>query len=273
MSAIFKYFTAVIFSVASIICSADTFVFYYYYPPGGGTDIWSGPVITGLQTKGHSVKQEFLKSCREALEKAANQQNAFVVMTGGDILQDAGKCPAQKDYPTFKLVTNLSSTTHYLCTSPKKTHITLADLTGTQTYKVAMSAGPATSIPWASLVNNSSPKLNIRTILYEGQASARAAVIAGTDVDMIFLANSIEGIIGAGGKCIASSTVKNYYNLPFLGQFAPDKYTDHYVTIDLWAMGTTSKETLSTLTEVLKSSVFKEFLAQRTSSVHLGIGQ
>ena len=39
MSAIFKYFTTVIFAVASTICSADTFTFNYYYPPGGGTDL------------------------------------------------------------------------------------------------------------------------------------------------------------------------------------------------------------------------------------------
>ena len=261
------------FAVVSTVCLADTFVFNYYYPPGGGTDIWSSPVISGLQAKGHAVKQEFFKSCHDALSRAQTQHNGFVVMSGGDISQEAGKCPSLKDYPTFRLVTNLASTTHYLCTSPRKTHVTLIDLTGPQTLKVAMSAASDTVTPWTNLVNNSSPKLNVRTIPYEANSSARAAVIAGTDVDLIFIANGVDSVINAGGKCIASSTVKNYYNLPFLGQFAPDKYTNHYVTTDLWAMGIPAKDTLSALIDIFKSGSFKEFLAQRPSSVHLGIGQ
>jgi hypothetical protein len=98
-------------------------------------------------------------------------------------------------------------------------------------------------------------------------------VIAGTDVDMIFIANGVEAVVSAGGKCIAASTAKNHYGLPFLGQFAPSKYTNHYVTIDLWGMSTVSKDTVSALTEILKSTAFKEFLAKRPSTVHLGLGQ
>jgi hypothetical protein len=194
-------------------------------------------------------------------------------MAGGDILPDtAGRCPAQKDYPTLKLVSNLGSGTYYLCTSPKKTNITLKDLTGAQTYNVAMAASPATVPPWTNLVNNSSPKLNVRTIPYEALNSARAAVIAGTDVDLIFVANGVESVVNAGGKCIAASTAKNFYNLPFLGQFAPGKFNNMYVTIDLWALGTPSKETVSTLTSVFRSDVMKEFIANRPSFTHLGLG-
>ena len=274
MSKFSKFFTTITFAVASAAAVAETYYFNYYYPPGGGTEVWSIPVIDGLRNKGHVVKQEFFKSCHDAMARAKTQENSFVVMGGGDILQDtAEKCPALKDHPTFKLATNLASTTHYLCTAPAKTNITLAALTGSQTYKVAMAAGPTTLLPWNNLVNNSSPKLNVRTIPYEAQVAARAAVLAGTDVDLIFIANSVESIVSAGGKCIAASTVKNHYNLPFLGQFAPGKYNNHYVTIDLWAMGTVSKDTVSTLTDILKSNTFKEFLAQRPSTVHLGLGQ
>lgn len=274
MSKFSKFFTAITFAVASAAAAADTYHFNYYYPPGGGTELWSTPVIDGLRNKGHTVKQEFFKSCHDALTRPKTQENAFVVMGGGDISQDTtGKCPAQKDYPAFKLVTNLASTTHYLCTAPSKTNITLADLVGPQTYKVATAAGPSTLLPWNNLVNNSSPKLNVRTIPYEAQVAARAAVLAGTDVDLIFLANGVESIVDAGGKCIAASTAKNHYNLPFLGQFAPGKYNNHYVTIDLWAMGTVSKDTVSALTDVLKSVAFKEFLAKRPSTAHLGLGQ
>lgn len=274
MSKFSKFFTAVTFAVASAAAVADTYHFNYYYPPGGGTEVWSTPVVEGLRSKGYTVKQEFFKSCHEALARAKTQENAFVVMGGGDILQDtAALCPAQKDYPTFKLVTNLASTTHYLCTSPSKTNITLADLTGSQTYKVATAAGPATLPQWTNLVTNSSPKLNIRTIPYEAQVAARAAVLAGTDVDLIYAANGIENVVNAGGKCIAASTAKNHYGLPFLGQFAPGKYNNHYVAIDLWSMGTVSKDTVAALTDVLKSTAFKEFLAKRPSTTHLGLGQ
>ena len=273
MSAIFKYFTAVIFAVASTICSADTFTFNYYYPPGGGTDVWSGPVITGLQARGHSVKQDFYKSCHEAMSKAATQTNAFVLMGTMDISQDAGRCPSLKDYPTFKLVANLSAASYYLCTAPKKTHITLAELTGPDTLKVAMSSGPISVVPFGNLLSNSSPKLNLRIIPYEGLASARAALIAGTDVDLIWLANGVESIVSAGGKCLASSTAKNHYNLPFMGKFAPGKFQDFYATIDMWALGTPSKEHLALLAEVLQSGTFKDFLAQRPSSINLGVAK
>jgi len=273
MSKFSKFFTAIAFAVASAAAVADTYHFNYYYPPGGGVEVWSAPVIEGLRNKGHTVKQEFFKSCHDALTRAKTQENSFVVMSGGDMQDAAGLCPAQKDYPAFKFVTNLASTTHYLCTSPAKTNITLAALTGSQTYKVAMSAGAATLPPWTNLVANSSPKLNIRTIPYEANAAARAAVIAGTDVDMIFIANGVEAVVSAGGKCIAASTAKNHYGLPFLGQFAPSKYTNHYVTIDLWGMSTVSRDTVSGLTEILKSTAFKEFLAKRPSAVHLGLGQ
>ena len=274
MSKFSKFFTAITFAVASAAAMADTYHFNYYYPPGGGTGVWSMPVIEGLRNKGHTVKQEFFKSCHDALTRAKTQENAFVVMGGGDILQDtAERCPAQKDYPTFKFVSNLASTTYYLCTAPSKTNITVAALTGPQTFKVAMSAGSSTVQIWNDFVNNSSPKLNARTIPYEAQAAARAAVIAGTDVDMIFIANGAEAIVSAGGKCIAASTVKNHYNVPFLARSAKTKHSDQYVTVDLWGMGTVSNDTVSALTDILKSNAFKEFLAQRPSTVHLGLGK
>ena len=272
MSIFSKFLTAITFVLASAAAAADTYHFNYYYPPGGGTELWSTPTINGLRNKGHTVKQEFFKSCHDALAKAKTQENAFVVMSGGDMLQDAaGLCPAQKDYPTFKFVTNLSAVTYYLCTSPAKTNITLAILSGKQTYKVATSASAVSS--WSNLVNNSLPKLNVRTIPYEGPAAARAAAIAGTDVDLVFIANGVENVVSAGGKCIAASAVKNHYNLPFLAQSTTTKHTEYYVTADLWSMSTVSKDTLSAITDTLKSNVFKELLAQRPSTVHLGLGQ
>lgn len=274
MNTIFKYLIASVLAAASTVSTAATYNFNYYYPPGGGTDQWSSPVIAGLRSKGHTVTQEFFKSCHEALAKAATQQNGFVVMSGGDIAPNtAGRCPAQKDFPALQLVSNLGSGTSYLCTSPKKTNITLKDLVGTQTYNVAMSGAPITVLPWTALVNNSSPKLNLRTIPYEGVAAAKAAAIAGTDVELIFITTGVEDVINAGGKCIASSTVKNFYNLPFLGQFAPGKYTELYVTQDLWAMGTPSKETISMLTDIFKSDIMKEFTSKRPTYTHLGLGK
>jgi hypothetical protein len=187
-------------------------------------------------------------------------------------MQDtAGVCPAQKDYPTFKLVTNLVSTPYYLCTSPAKTNTTVATLTGTQTYKVAMSAAAVTQ--WTNLVNNSSPKLNVRAIPYEAQVAARAAVLAGTDVDLILIANGVELVVSAGGKCIAASSVKNHYGLPFIAQSTTIKHPEQYVTIDLWAMGTVSKDTVPAVTDTLKADAFKQLLGQRPSSVHLGLGR
>lgn len=272
MSKFSKFFAAITFAVVSATAAADTYHFNYYYPPGGGTELWSTPLVEGLRGKGHTVKQEFFKSCHDALSKAKTQQNAFVVMSGGDILQDtAEKCPAQKDYPALNFVSNLGAATFYLCTAPTKTTITAADLTGAQTYKVAMAAG---SRPyWNGLMSDRSTNLNVRVIPYEALAAARAAVVAGTDVDLIFVANGSESIVSAGGKCIAASSVKNHFNLPFLGQSVAAKQNDRYATIDLWSMGTVSKDTLSALTDILKSSNFKEFLAKRPSSAHLGLGQ
>jgi len=265
-----KFFTAIIFTVASVTAAAESYHFNYYYPPGGGTELWSVPLVEGLRSKGHTVKQEFFKSCHDALANAKTQQNAFVVMAGGDIFQDtAARCPAQKDYPTFKFLTNLASTTLYLCTAPSKTNITLSTLNGSQTYKVAMSVGSVSQ--WNDLMNNSSLKLNVRAIPYAALSAARAAAIAGTDVDMIFIANGVENVISAGSKCIAASSVKNHYNLPFLA--GPSKNNERYITIDLWSMGTLSKDTLPALTDILKSNAFKEFLVKRTSTAHLGLGQ
>jgi hypothetical protein len=136
-----------------------------------------------------------------------------------------------------------------------------------------MSSGPASLVPFGNLVNNSSPKLNLRAIPYEGMASVRAALIAGTDVDLAWLANGVESVVSAGGKCIASSTAKNHYNLPFLGKFASGKFQDFYATIDLWAFGTPSKEHLALLSEALQSRTFKDLLAQRPSSINLGVAK
>jgi len=273
MNKILKYFFAVVLVASSTLAWADTFYFNYYYPPGGGTEQWSNPLITGLQNKGHIVRQEFFKSCHEAITKTSTQPNGFIV-AGPDILPDvSGKCPAQKDFPQLKLLTNLAAYNYYLCTSPKKTHITLADLSGSQIYKVAISASPSAVTEWTNFITNSTIKNNIRTIPYEAQAAARAALIAGTDVDLMYVATGVEHVISAGGKCLAASSIKNHYNLPALSQLSTGKYTEQYVTIDLWTMHPQSKDNINLLTEILKSSVFKDFLAQRTSSVHLGIGR
>lgn len=271
MSIIVRFFTAVLFVLTLSVCRADNFVFTYYYPPGGGTDIWSAPLIASLQDKGHVVKQEFYKSCYEAIAKASAYPNAFVVIQPMDISQSAGRCPSLKDYPTFKSVANLSAASYYLCTSPHKTHLALVDLTGRETLKVAMSSASVSTVSFANIVNNSSPKLNLRAIPYEANQSARAAVIAGTDVDLIYVANGVESIVSAGSKCLASSTRKNYYNLPFLGQSAMDKVQDFYVTIDLWAFGTPSKEHQNLINEALQSKTFKDFLAARPTSINLGM--
>lgn len=273
MNSIFKFVIACVFSVMSTLSAADTFNFNYYYPPGGGTEQWSSPVVDGLRGQGHTVNQEFFKSCHAALSNAVTQHNGFVVMSGSDIMPSvAGRCPAQKDFPTLTFVSNLGSGTIYLCTSPRTKTITLNDLSGPKTYNVAMSAAPITMLPWAALVKNSSPQLNLRAIPYKALSSSIAATIAGTDVELIYIATGVEKIIDAGGVCIASSTSKNFYNLPFLGQFAPTKFKDTYVTIDLWATGTVSTSTVDLLTSILKSKAMKDFSSGRPSYTHLGLG-
>lgn len=77
MSKFSKFFAAITFAVVSAAATADTYHFNYYYPPGGGTEVWSIPVVDGLRNKGHTVKQEFFKSCHDALSRAKNSRKCI----------------------------------------------------------------------------------------------------------------------------------------------------------------------------------------------------
>jgi hypothetical protein len=271
---LFLQFVLSFFVMSLTAAHAATFNFVYYYPPGGGTEAWTNPVIQGLQQRGHTVRKEFFKSCHEALDYARRQTDTtFIITSGLDILPTTAKrCPAQQDQPGLNFVTNISSGSFYLCTSPRKTQITLNDLTGNRQIFVGTTTNDTVMLPWQVLLNHGSPRPNVRLIPYYGQGELRAAAIAGTDIDLVYLASNLEAITSAGGICIASSTQKNHLNLPWLGNLAPGKFQDAYQTFDIWSFNDIKESDVSLLREIFVSREFTEFLAARPSFVHQGIG-
>lgn len=262
------------FFVTLLPAHAATFNFVYYYPPGGGTEAWSAPVIQGLEQRGHQVRKEFFKSCHEALAYANRQADTtFIVTSGLDILPTTAKrCPAQQDQPDLKFVTNISSGYFYLCTSPRKAQITLKDLTGNRQLFVGTTTNDVVMLPWQILLNHGTPRPNVKLIPYYGQSELRAAGIAGTDIDLVYLASNLEAITSAGGVCIASSTQKNHLNLPWLGDLAPGKFQNAYQTFDIWSFNKINDSDVKLLREIFVSREFIEYLAARPSFIHQGIG-
>jgi len=256
--------------------ASTNYNFVYYYPPGGGSDTWASPVVKTLEQRGHKATKHFFKSCNEALSFAQKQTDpTFVVTAGLDILPaSSGICPAKDNVPGLEFLTNLGTGTMYLCTVPSKANLTLKDLQGSKKYSIGIgSRVPALTKPLDALLTHASAKFNVRVIPYGGQAELRAAALAGTDIDFVFLASGSEIITEAGGSCIASSTKANHLNLPWLGDLAPGKFVDAAATFDLWTFNTVNdQKTTQELTSVFQSSQFKEFMAPRKNFVHSGLG-
>lgn len=253
---------------------ASNINFVYYYPPGGGTDAWSVPVIDGFIARGHTVRKEYFKSCHDALAFAKTQSDpTFVVTSGLDIQPTVSKrCPSQNSQPGLNFVTNISGGSFYLCTSPKHPNITFKDLQGDRRYTIGNTSADSAMLPWKTLLASDPKVLNVTMIPYGGQAELRAAAIAGTDIELIYMSSNLETITSTGGVCIASSTAKNHLNLPWLGELAPGKFMNTYQTFELWGFENIRSSEIAVLKEIFQSQSFKDYLSDRPSFVHKGLG-
>lgn len=269
-------FQALLLSLVTVFYAhAGNINFVYYYPPGGGTDVWTAPIVDGFQEKGYTVKKEFFNNCVDAINFANRQtEPTFIVAAGLDILPETAKrCQAQSSQPGLNLVTNISSGSFYLCTSPNKSNITFKDLQGNQQYIVGTTTNDLTMRPLQGLLSQNPKVINVKLIPYYSQGELRAAALAGTDIDLIYIASNVEAITSAGGVCIASSTAKNHLGLPWLGELAPEKFMDAYVEFELWGFNKNVSSTeISLLTEIFKGQRFQNHLAARPSFTHLGLG-
>lgn len=267
------YALLLLFGTAIKPVAADNFQFVYYYPPGGGTETWSNPLIQELERRGHTVSKDFFKSCHEALTYAKKQTNVTFVVAGGmDLLPTTSKrCPSLNELPDLRYISNIASGSFFVCTVPSHNNLTIKDFNRIKPLNLGTVSTDTVMVPLQSIVRHKSPEFNVKVIPYKTQGELRAAALAGTDLDLIYMASNVDVIMEAGGKCLLSSVEKNYLNLPWLGQFGPSTFQDAYQTFDLWSFSPDASIDKVLLRDVLSSKTFNDFLSARPSFSHRGL--
>lgn len=244
--------------------------FVYYYPPGGGQDIATSPLIKYMERNNIQVNKMFFKTCTEAIAYATTNFTPSYLVVFDDDFQNGGTgpCPNIESLPSRpKLITNLTSSTLYLCTAPNKSSLTVSDLTRGKHF-IGMSSNPVRHF---NELKNSISYYGLIPIPYDGTGKLKTS-LAGTDLDFFYATGIVTDMIERGATCLLSSTKVNSFNLPFIGTVFP-KANEMPVTNTLWGNSAITGADIVILKEALRSPEFTGWISKQKVATHEGIGK
>lgn len=241
----------------------------FHYPAGGGVDSATAGVWTAIEnTSDYRVKKIYYKSCAEAVNHVKTRPNSLLA-TVSVVLNLQGSTSVCPDAPSagIKLQSLVSSSSVYLCTAPNTPQLTVEDLTGTRSYKIAaLTSKVGTGAITAFLKAIGS---NSRVIPYANAVELRAAAISG-DVDYVFAGNGIPELVTVGSRCLAASSTDNLRNVPSLGEFTESGFPEFRISSVLFTVHS-NPDISDAIERAMKSEAFQQFVSSR-EGIHLGLG-
>lgn len=262
-------FTAVAAVMISVSAQAADIEAVFHYPAGGGLDSSTAGLWTTIEkTSDYRVKKIYYKSCAEAINHVKTTPNSLLISSSAELnLQGStSRCP---DAPSagIKLESMVISASLYLCTAPGKPKLTVKDLTGDQTYKVAGITSKANTGAVEAFLKAIGSKS--RVIPYGSAAELRAAASSG-DVDYVFGGNVIPELVAAGSQCLAASSADNLLNLPSLATYSKSGFPEFRITSVLYTVNS-NPDVSAVIERAMKTEEFQKFVSSR-DGVHLGLG-
>jgi hypothetical protein len=251
---------------------AQTAEFVFYHPPGGGADTHSRGLIIALEQQGVLVKRTYVKSCAEAISYVENNSNAFVISLTADLrYSHSARCPSIDRVPKLRLYSSIADTSFVYCAAPKRQDLDLKTIETIQRQLlVAVPTIDANWIPFNLFVKNQKKPAELKLVPYKGGGDLKTAVLSG-NVDLFYV-GTVRDLIDSGARCLAASTRKNPYGLPFLGDLTTIKdFPETALTTTLWHAGSLDKKLHDSLRQAFVSKTFQEYLASNFLS-HNGIG-
>jgi tripartite-type tricarboxylate transporter receptor subunit TctC len=255
----------------STVAQAENIEFVFYHPPGGGADTHSRGLITALEQQGILVKRTYVKSCAEAIAQVENNSSSFMVSLTADLrYSDSAKCPSIDRIPKMKLYSSIADTAFVYCAAPKRSDLDLAAISASKKQLlVAVPTVDANWIPFNLFARNQKNPADLKLIPYKGGGDLKIAVLAG-NVDLFYV-GTVKDLLEQGARCLAASTRKNPYGLPFLGDLTSMRdFPETALTTTLWYAGNLDKTLDERLRRAFASQTFKDHLKDNSLS-HNGI--
>jgi tripartite-type tricarboxylate transporter receptor subunit TctC len=254
------------------VAQAQNTEFIFYHPPGGGADTHSRGLITALEQQGVTVKRTYVKSCAEAITYVENNPGSVMVSLTADLrYSDSARCPSIDRVPKLKLYSSIADTSFVYCTAPKRRDLDLAAIAASKDQLlVAVPTIDANWIPFNLFAKNQKNPANLKLVPYKGGGDLKTAVLAG-NVDLFYV-GTVKDLLEQGARCLAASTRKNPYGLPFLGDLTTVKvFPETALTTTLWYSGNLDPAMDKNFRRAFASRTFQEHL-QANSLSHNGIG-
>ena len=244
--------------------------FVYYYPPGGGHDAATSPLIKYMERNHLTVNKVFFKSCVEAITYVVESKKPSYLLVFDDDLTSTvmGPCPNIQSLPRApRLITNLTQSAMYICTSPSKSQLTLADLTQGKRFI----GSPSVPSRLITDLKKSLTHPGLTMVPYSSSGKLKASLLS-NDLDFFYATGIVHDRIEQGSKCLLSSTRINSLGLPFIGTVFPE-FTETPVNNTIWGNAAISNVDIARLKEAFMSPEFSTWIKSAKNVSHSGLGK
>jgi len=231
----------VLMALATVVMTAQASEITVLFPrsPGTLSDKYVTMMKPFLERKGVSVNFMFMGSCADAVTQLkANKANTVMSLTNADYNPAAdAECKINGVDDGASIYKELATSPNYICyTKSALLKPSLSQSSADFTSSIPLRVGAFTSGIAQLKFLKESQKWNYVMMPYTGGASLMQAVIAG-DVDAVFGSSNAIQVADAGGKCIAATSLPNWYNVPHINTMLNSPIGEFTARLVWWKIG------------------------------------
>lgn len=241
-----------------------------WYPAGGSIDQYYQIIKKNLESNGHTVELEYVKTCAQALSRLQKSKNVFTATSASAFIPQSASSSCRDltiESKSPKIFSTMYNSAFDICYS-KSRQLTQNDIFHNTVKIGAVAESFSVYLNyWIKKTNNP----NLSMTLYSGSGEIRRAILAG-DIDVWFGSFGLHATVAGRYHCFASSLKNNPTNLPFMGSIIKDpEFPELQQVFVLWSSELLSPQVATAMAQTFKTADFMEFVKQG-EAVHTGIG-